>query len=291
MRIVVVTGMSGSGKTHALHALEDIGYYAIDNLPIRLLDKLVELFGGTTGEVEKLALVVDARMSQGASAHAPSDLTLVPNILQGTRLKGHEVDLVFLDAADDVLARRYSETRRRHPLSADGSVASGVALERALLEPLQVAATARFDTSRMSVHDLKHRIQHAFSGGAAAPLSVTVMSFGFKHGVPAEADLVLDVRFLPNPYFVEDLRLRTGLEPPVAEYVLDRPDTRTFLERTTSLLDFLLPRYDDEGKAYLTIAIGCTGGRHRSVAIAGAIARWIEARGTRVQSRHRDLER
>jgi UPF0042 nucleotide-binding protein len=291
MRIVVVTGMSGSGKTHALHALEDIGYYAIDNLPIRLLDKLVELFGGTTGEVEKLALVVDARMSQGASAHAASDLTLVPNILQGTRLKGHEVDLVFLDAADQVLARRYSETRRRHPLSADGSVASGIALERALLEPLQVAATARFDTSRMSVHDLKHRIQHAFSGGAATPLSVTVMSFGFKHGVPAEADLVLDVRFLPNPYFVEDLRLRTGLEPPVAEYVLDRPDTRTFLERTTSLLDFLLPRYDDEGKAYLTIAIGCTGGRHRSVAIAGAIARWIEARGTRVQSRHRDLER
>lgn len=292
MRIVVLTGLSGSGKTHALHALEDIGFYAIDNLPIRLLDKLVELFGGTTGEVEKLALVVDARMSHGpAVGQSLSDLPLVPNLLEVTRQAGHEVDLVFLDASDDVLARRYSETRRRHPLSTDGSVRTGVAIERALLEPLQQAATARFDTSRLSVHELKREIQHAFSGGKHAAMSVTVLSFGFKYGVPAEADLVFDVRFLPNPYFVEELRPLTGLDPAVARHVLERDDTQELLRRVSDLLDFLLSRYEEEGKAYLTVAIGCTGGRHRSVAIAQALASRLEGKGGRVQTRHRDVDR
>lgn len=294
MRIVVVTGMSGSGKSTTLHALEDLGFYAIDNLPIRLLDKLVELFGGTTGELEKLALVVDARTSGAMAPRAggTSDLGMVPDALDFTRQAGHEVEVLFLDASDDVLARRYSETRRRHPLSGDGSVQAGIAAERELLEPLRHAATICIDSTRMSVHELKREIQQAFSGGAAsAQLFVTVVSFGYKHGVPTEADLLFDVRFLPNPYFVDELRPLTGEDEAVARFVLERPETTTFLERLAHLLDFLLPKYQEEGKAYLTIALGCTGGRHRSVALAVRVAAYLTEKGLRVQVRHRDVQR
>lgn len=292
--------MSGSGKSNALRALEDIGYYCIDNLPIRLLDKLLELFSASSGEVDKLALVIDARSlvspKGGGDTRdlvAPSGLEALPHALEATRHAGHEVSLVFLDSSPEVLARRYSETRRRHPLSADGSVQSGIAVERALLEPLQQAATTRLDTSSMSVHDLKREIQATFAGttGTTRQLSVTVVSFGFKHGLPAEADLVLDVRFIPNPYFVEELRPLTGRDEAVARYVLERPETKTFLERLGPLLEFLVPQYDQEGKAYLTLAIGCTGGRHRSVALAGEIARFLASRGIRAQVRHRDVDR
>lgn len=300
MRIVVLTGMSGSGKSNALRALEDIGYYCIDNLPIRLLDKLLELFSASSGEVDKLALVIDARSlvapKGGGDTRdlvSPSGLEALPHALETTRHAGHEVSLVFLDSSPEVLARRYSETRRRHPLSADGSVQSGIAVERALLEPLQQAATTRLDTSSMSVHDLKREIQATFAGttGTTRQLSVTVLSFGFKHGLPAEADLVLDVRFIPNPYFVEELRPLTGRDEAVARYVLERPEAKTFLERLGPLLEFLVPQYDQEGKAYLTLAIGCTGGRHRSVALAGEIARFLASRGIRAQVRHRDVDR
>jgi UPF0042 nucleotide-binding protein len=199
---------------------------------------------------------------------------------------------VFLDAADDMLERRYSETRRRHPLSPDGTVKEGIAAERELLEPLRFSATRVIDTSNMSVHDLKKEISHLYSSvGADHGLSVSLMSFGFKHGAPAEADLVFDVRFLPNPHFVPELRPHTGIEEPVSRYVLDREETREFLKRLYNLLEFLIPKYQDEGKAYLTIAIGCTGGRHRSVALAREIAAWIEKSGRRVQVRHRDIAR
>lgn len=295
MRIIVLTGMSGSGKSTAIHALEDIGFYAIDNLPVKLIDKLVELLSSTHGEVEKLALVVDARAVHLPKAGAPevsSDLALVPKALDLNRLAGHEVDLLYLDATDDALERRYSETRRRHPLSADGSVKSGILAERNLLEPLRSAATRIIDTSRMSVHDLRKEIQHVFSAGrGSARLSVTVVSFGFKNGVPPESDLVLDVRFLPNPHFLPDLRPLTGEDDAVSRFVLDRDETRTFLDRTYQLFEFLLPKYEEEGKAYLTISIGCTGGRHRSVAIVRELADWITAQGRRVQIRHRDVSR
>lgn len=296
MRIVVLTGMSGSGKSTAIHALEDLGFYAIDNLPIKLMDKLVELFSSTHGEVEKLALVVDARAVMPLRAgvnEISSDLEMLPKSLDLNRLAGHEVDLVFLDAADEVLERRYSETRRRHPLSGDGSVKAGIHAERQLLEPLRNAATRLIDTSRMSMHDLRRELQHLFSGarGAASTLSITVLSFGFKHGVPPEADLMLDVRFLPNPHFLPDLRPQTGENDAVSRFVLDREETREFLDRTYQLLEFLLPRYDEEGKAYLTLAIGCTGGRHRSVAIVREVAEWIARQGRRVQIRHRDIAR
>lgn len=291
MKIVVITGMSGSGKTNALRALEDIGYYAIDNLPIRLLDKLVELFSSASGELQKLALVVDARTA-GARDTEELSLASVPSALDSTRADGHDVDLVFLDTSDQVLARRFSETRRRHPLSTDGSVEAGIAAERSLLESLSQAATATIDTSRMSVHDLRREIQHAFhAASSSAHLSVTVTSFGYKHGAPAETSLMFDVRFLPNPYFVEDLRPLSGKDAPVADYVLEMADTKQFLEHATRMIDFLLPRYEAEGKAYLTIAIGCTGGRHRSVAIAERVAEHVEAGGRRVQIRHRDVSR
>ena len=292
MRIVVITGMSGSGKSTALRALEDVGYYAIDNLPIGLLDKLVELFSASS-ELSKVALVVDARTQQ---AESPSNLagfmTSVPPALQGISDLGHEVDLVFLDAQDTALARRYSETRRRHPLSPDGSVEGGIAAERALLEPLRQAATTSLDTTGLSVHDLKRKVEHAFAHGLdGRRLSVTVLSFGFKHGAPSQADLMVDVRFLPNPYFVESLKNQTGNDPDVARYVLERPETAGFFERFLPLLEFLLPRYEAEGKAYLTVAIGCTGGRHRSVAVANRVAEWVAGRGGRVEVRHRDAGR
>lgn len=291
MRIVVVTGMSGSGKTAALRALEDLGFYCIDNLPITLLDKLVELFSSTTGEVERLALVVDARMTQGRGSHPDNRLASIPEALEKTRQAGHEVDLVFLDASEEILERRFSETRRRHPLSSDGSVKAGIQAEHVLLEPLEQAATSKIDTSQMSVHELKAAVQHAYASRSDAESgpSVTVMSFGFKHGAPSHADLVFDVRFLPNPYFVEELRALTGNDAAVARHVLDRPETQTFIEKIEDLLAFLLPRYADEGKVYLTIAFGCTGGHHRSVALANLIGTWMQERGGRVQVRHRDL--
>ena len=291
MRIVVITGMSGSGKSNALRALEDAGYYAIDNLPIVLLDKLVELFGATS-ELTKVALVVDARTHQGPTSNLTDVLASVPPALQAIRERGHEVDLVFLEASDDVLARRYSETRRRHPLSPDGSVEGGIVMERAMLEPLRQTATTAVDTSGMSVHDLKREMEHAFAQGSdGRHLSVTVLSFGFKHGVPPQADLMIDVRFLPNPYFVDTLKQQTGNDPDVARYVLERPETEAFLARFLPLLEFLLPRYEAEGKAYLTLAIGCTGGRHRSVAVGNRVAEWIRDRGGRVQVVHRDAAR
>lgn len=297
MRIVVLTGMSGSGKSNALRALEDIGFYAIDNLPIPLIDRLVELFTASKGEIEKLALVVDARTAAASpndSGVQTGELQLVPIALDVSRRAGHEVDLVFLDADDDVLVRRFSETRRRHPLGTDGSVRGGIAAERVLLEPLRSQATTTLDTSKMSVHDLRRNIQQGFRqrGTQAGPLlQVTAMSFGFKHGVPPEADMVLDVRFIPNPYFVENLRPRTGQDRAVADYVLQRDETQAFLGHLISLFDFLIPQYEREGKAYLTIAFGCTGGRHRSVALSIWFADWINQRGLPVRTVHRDLGR
>ncbi|MGF1511444.1 MAG: RNase adapter RapZ [Myxococcota bacterium] len=299
MRIVIVTGLSGSGKTNALRALEDVGFYAVDNLPILLLDQLIDLFGGGGGRegTERLALVVDGRMTalpHSGGNDAPSEpFEQACHVLEATERAGHEVDILFLDSSDEMLERRYSETRRRHPLSIDGSVKSGVQAERKLLEPLRQRARTRIDTSRMSVHDLRRSIQTAFApGGHNAPrIWVNIMSFGFKHGLPPEADLVFDVRFLPNPYFVLELRDRTGLDQAVRDYVRIQEEYEPFLKQLTSLLQFLLPQYEQEGKAYLTIAIGCTGGRHRSVTVAHDLCPFVSDLGMRVEVRHRDLDR
>jgi UPF0042 nucleotide-binding protein len=289
MRIVVLTGLSGSGKTTALRALEDLGYYAIDNLPVRLMDRLVELFVDESADFERLTVVVDAR---SVVQRSPDALDVVPMVLANMRAAGHDVEVVFLDAASDVLERRYSETRRRHPLSTDGSVRDGIQRERTVLEPLRLAANWTIDSSKMSVHELRRTMLHAFGEpGGQHRMSVTVLSFGFKYGLPPEADLVLDVRFLKNPHFVEQLRPLTGRDAPVAEFVLEQPAARTFLDKTEDLVGFLLPQYEREGKAYLTLAVGCTGGRHRSVALALELERWLAERGVRVHVRHRDVDR
>jgi len=283
-RLVILTGVSGSGKSTALRALEDAGFYCVDNLPIVLLEKLLQLSGRTAGEVSSIAAVVDARDVRFLSE--------APRIIGELRGLGVDLTVLFLDASDESLVRRYSETRRRHPLSGSaGTVEEGVAAERQALAGLRAVADEVVDTSSLNVHDLKRLVGRRFTTGEGAKLGVTVVSFGFRYGLPAHADLVLDVRFLPNPYFVPELRARLGTDPEVRDFVLSQPDAQAFLDRLYDFGGFLLPRYKAEGKSYLTIAIGCTGGKHRSVAIAGELARRLEVAGQAVRLWHRDIEK
>jgi UPF0042 nucleotide-binding protein len=283
-RVVILTGVSGSGKTTALRAFEDAGYYCVDNLPIVFLEKLLELSSHTSGEVTRIALVVDAREGRF--------LADAPRVIDEVRLSGARVEVVFLDASDEALLRRYSETRRKHPMAAEGaSVPDGIAAERKALEGLKAIANEIVDTSSLNVHELKRLVRARFVEGDLGRLGVTVVSFGFRYGLPSHADMVLDVRFLPNPYFVPELKPHPGTDPRVESYVLAQPDALAFLDRAVEMCEFLLPRYRAEGKSYLTIALGCTGGRHRSVAVAVALARRLEAAGTDVRLWHRDMER
>ncbi|HZI16596.1 MAG TPA: RNase adapter RapZ [Myxococcus sp.] len=280
-QIVVITGMSGSGKSTAIRALEDAGFFCIDNLPVLLLPKLTELAGG--GHIDRMALVVDVR--EGVF------LKDAPRVLAEVRRAGHQVEVLFLDSSDDSLIRRFSETRRRHPLAPNGTVAEGIKAEREELRDLRELADQVIDSSALNVHDLKRMVQARFSPEPAAGPSLSVMSFGYRYGVPPQADLVLDVRFLPNPYFVPELKGLTGKVPRVAAYVLDREETQQFLEKVVDLCRFLFPRYQKEGKAYLTVALGCTGGKHRSVAIAQELTRRLNDANTRVQLWDRDIEK
>ena len=283
-QVVILTGVSGSGKTTALRALEDAGFYCVDNLPILFLEKLLELSGHTAGEVSRIALVVDAREGRF--------LGQAPRIIQEVRQKGSDVQVLFLDASDDALVRRYSETRRRHPLAGEGgTVPDGIAAERLALADLKAMADEVIDSTTLNVHELKRLVTRRFVAGDEGRLGVTLVSFGFRFGIPTHADMVLDVRFLPNPYFVPELKPFPGTDPRVAEFVLGQPDARAFLDRLLELCGFLLPRYRSEGKSYLTVAIGCTGGKHRSVAIAAAVAERLEAAGQSVRLWHRDVEK
>jgi UPF0042 nucleotide-binding protein len=284
VNIVVVTGMSGSGKTTATNALEDDGFYCIDNLPTELVPQFVELCQRSRAGMKKVALGLDLRDLSYAEQW--------PQVRAQLETDGHDVTVVFLEASDDVLIRRYSETRRAHPLGHGRSLPEAIVEERSVLGPLREAADVIISTSDASVHDLKHRIHDVISGRPSDDrLSVTVRSFGFKYGTVSDADLVFDVRFLPNPYFVKEMRDKTGLDADVAGYVLDRDQARGFVDRLTDMLDFLLPLYVDEGRSYLTIAIGCTGGRHRSVSIAERITAHLAERGHSVIARHRDIDR
>jgi UPF0042 nucleotide-binding protein len=283
-QVVILTGVSGSGKSTALRALEDAGFYCVDNLPIVFLEKLLELSGHTAGEVSRMALVVDAREGRF--------LVEAPRIIRELRQKGADVEVLFLDASDEALVRRYSETRRRHPLAGEGgTVPDGIAAERLALADVRGIADEVIDTTTLNVHELKRLVTRRFVAGGGAKLGVTLVSFGFRFGIPTHADLVLDVRFLPNPFFVPELKPHPGTDPRVAEFVLGQADAKAFLERLTDLLGFLLPRYRNEGKSYLTIAIGCTGGKHRSVALAAALAERLEGSGQPVRLWHRDVEK
>ncbi|MBJ6760041.1 RNase adapter RapZ [Myxococcaceae bacterium JPH2] len=280
-QIIVITGMSGSGKTTAIRALEDAGFFCIDNLPVLLLPKLTELAGA--GQFERMALVVDVR--EGVF------LKDAPRVLADVRRAGHQVDVLFLDSSDDSLLRRFSETRRRHPLAPEGTVAEGIKAERDALRDLRELADQVIDSSALNVHDLKRMVQARFSPEPASGPSLSIMSFGYRYGVPPQADLVFDVRFLPNPYFVAELKGLTGKNAKVASYVLDRDETQQFLEKIVDLCRFLFPRYQKEGKSYLTVALGCTGGKHRSVAIAQELVRRLADEHGRVQLWDRDIEK
>jgi len=281
---VVVTGLSGAGKSHALRALEDLGYFCVDNLPIALIPTFADLTMSGRNDLQRAAVVVDVREGGGLA-----DLPAAYRRLK-RRLKG-QVRLVFLEADDASLRRRFSETRRPHPLAGARSVMWAITQERAMLAPIRRLADQILDTSTLTVHELRRRVHEATAGPAArTPLVVTLVSFGYRHGVPEDADLMFDVRFLPNPHFVPSLKRWSGRSAKVRRYVLDRPATRRFLDLTGRLLDYLVPQYIEEGKTYLTIAIGCTGGRHRSVAIAEELGRTLKrTKGIQLRVRHRDI--
>lgn len=283
LHIVVVTGMGGAGRSSALRVLEDLGYYCVDNLPPQLAPQLVALLEG--GELDRVGFGIDVRT--GAFLAGAGD------ILDELAARGHETEVLFLDCANDVLVRRFSETRRPHPLAPGADVLAGIEAERLRLAPLKIRAKHVIDTSAMSVHDLRRSlVDHMARGGSRPHMVVRVVSFGFKYGLPVDADLVFDLRFLPNPHFVPELRPRTGREEDVASYVLGAAPTQELLADLRTLLGHSLPRYEREGKAYLTIAVGCTGGRHRSVAVAEELGRWLrEDEERRAVVAHRDVER
>ena len=275
--IVLITGLSGAGRSGVADVLEDLGWFVVDNLPTALIGTIVELAAKPTSDIERLALVAGRQHTEVLSK------------VGELRADGHDVRMVFLDATTPELVRRYDATRRRHPLAdeADGLVES-IELERSMLAPVRDAADLVIDTSDLNVHQLKARIDHAFDAPTGSRLQVAMESFGFKHGLPLDADIVMDVRFLPNPHWEDDLRPLTGHDPRVRDFVLERAVTSEFLDRFEGLLVQMLPSYQAEGRSYLTIAIGCTGGRHRSVAIAEELARRFAARGIAARTSHRD---
>lgn len=286
MRFVIVTGMSGAGKSSALKMLEDVGYFCIDNLPISLVPKLAELLAVPNAEINKVALGMDIRSSYGSDT-----LGKALDELEG---QGITYELLYLDASDDVLVKRYKETRRSHPLAGSGRVDQGIMQERAALLPLRRRADYILDTSRLLIRELKQEINSIFvENKEYKNLYITVLSFGFKYGIPSDADLLFDVRFLPNPYYVEDLRAKSGNDREVQEYVMENGKAEEFLEKLTDMLRFLLPNYITEGKTQLVIGIGCTGGKHRSVTLANALYETLlETEGNYgVKIEHRDIEK
>lgn len=284
-KVVVVTGLSGSGKSTVVKALEDLGFFCIDNLPVPLFPKVLELtHQNKSGPgIQNFAFVVDTRERTFLHQAEP--------IIAQLRAEGMKVEVLFLDTDDERLIQRYSETRRPHPLSEGGTVRDGIKRERELLMGLRDQADLVIDTSTHTVHTLKALVGEHFGEKSVIGLQITVLSFGFKYGLPPECDLVFDVRFLPNPYFVEGMREKTGLQTDVRDYVLGAPETATVLQLLRQVGETLLPLYEREGKAYLTVGIGCTGGKHRSVALTEAIAARWRGRGWNVQTRHRDVER
>jgi UPF0042 nucleotide-binding protein len=281
---IVITGMSGAGKSAASRCLEDLGFFCIDNLPVTLIPKVAELCVQSEKRIERVALVVDAR--EGRFLEGLFD------ILLDLRREGHLVRIVFLEASDQSLVRRFSESRRPHPLAPGGSALEGIQAERERLAHLKAKADLVIDTSSFTVHEFRKLLATSFLDLPLPPrTSLSLVSFGYKYGLPVDADLIFDARCLPNPHFVDTLRPLTGREPPVVEYVMGFAQAREFLARVQEFLRFTLPLYVQEGKAYLTIAVGCTGGRHRSVVLTEELLRMLREAGHEVSVRHRDVDR
>lgn len=281
-QLVLLTGLSGSGKGSILKTFEDLGFYCVDNLPVALIPAFSELYVEGVGEVERAALLVDAREGEG--------IKKLPEIYRKMRSE-RSVALVFVEASNEALLRRFSETRRPHPVGQDFSILEGIREERRRMAPIRRLADLTIDTTKFNVNELRRFILDRFESPGKRPLMISVVSFGFRYGIPTEADLVFDVRFLPNPHFVPRLRPFSGKNPRVARYIRSFPQTGQFLRRIESLLSYLIPHYIREGKSYLTVALGCTGGRHRSVMLAEVIRRALAREGYSTKVVHRDLDK
>lgn len=283
LNIFIITGLSGSGKSTAITALEDAGFYCVDNMPVALLPKFLELPIESSSEISGLAFVMDLREK--------GFLSMFPSIFESLNQKGYQLKILFLEADEDTLIKRYSQTRRHHPLSKGKGLLEGIRTEQELLKHLKTSADKIINTSRYNVHELRSAIRDiAQQSKSIDPMSINILSFGFKYGIPNDASLIMDVRFLLNPHFVPELKMLDGKTETVKDYVLGNDNARTFLKKYLDLLDYLIPLYEKEGKAYLTIAVGCTGGKHRSVAIAEAIFKHIKKPERRILITHRDID-
>ncbi|MEK7243728.1 MAG: RNase adapter RapZ, partial [Thermodesulfobacteriota bacterium] len=281
LRVVIITGLSGSGKSTALRALEDIGFFCVDNLPVVLLSKFLEIQSNPAKEISQVAMVMDLREQ--------AFLEKYPRIFVRLKEKGFRIEILFFDAADEAILRRFSETRRTHPLAPLGSIMDGIRLEREKLAPLRQMADRVIDTTSCNVHQLKDVVQRHFRSALARSLVIHVTSFGYRYGLPADADMVLDVRFLPNPHFVEELRSCDGHDSRVRDYVLESEGGRIFVTKLFDLMAFLIPLYEKEGKSRFNIALGCTGGHHRSVVMANLLGAYFAEKGYPVHAAHRDI--
>ena len=281
--IIIISGLSGSGKSTALRTLEDLGFFCIDNLPVILLPKFIELCHSSSDEISKVALVMDVREGAFLKEYQPT--------LARIRHDGHRIELIFLESSEEILIQRFSETRRQHPLSKTGSVCEGIKLETELLKEIKTDADKIIDTSELNVHQLRKIFEEYFVGFSKRDMALTFMSFGFKYGVPHDTDTVFDVRFLPNPFFVSELKKRDGNDEMVSRYVFDWPDTMIFIEKLKDFLSFQIPLFEREGKYYHTVAIGCTGGKHRSVAIVNYLKNFFLNERQRVYVIHRDIDK
>ena len=283
LQVVIVTGMSGSGKTTSLRALEDVGFFCVDNLPVALLPKFLEIQSVDAKDVSKVALVMDLREK--------SFLDTYPEVFNQLNEKGYKIEILFLDAGDDALLHRFSETRRTHPLSQRGSIMEGIRNEREKLSPLKQMADKIIDTTSLNVHQLKDSVQRFFIEANYRKMVIHVISFGYRYGVPADADMVLDVRFLPNPHFVEALKPYNGHHAQVRDYVLEAEESRIFIDKLFGLMALLIPLYEKEGKVRFNIALGCTGGKHRSVVMSNELVNHFSQQDYIVGVSHRDINK
>jgi len=281
LRVVIITGMSGSGKTTSLRALEDIGFFCVDNLPVVLLPEFLEIQSAAGKNVSKVAMVMDLREK--------SFLDTYPQIFNELNDKGYKIEIIFLDAGDDALLHRFSETRRAHPLSGQGSIMDGINREREKLSPLKQMADKIVDTTSLNVHQLKDSVQRLFIESGFRKMIIHVTSFGYRYGLPADADMIMDVRFLPNPHYIENLKDHDGHHALIRQYVLEGEESQTFIRKLFDLMAFLIPLYEKEGKTRFNIALGCTGGKHRSVVLSNELVAYFFEQGYIVNVSHRDI--